>query len=761
MRDVKPCSEAGGAEQELELATASWQVKRRYALDWSCLAAFAIYLCLAFLFFARGLIGRFSTAFIGNGPDPPQFMWLLAWWPHAIRLALNPLYSQAIWAPRGVSLAWTMNTPLLSVAAIPAVLGLGAVATYNVLCLLAVALAGWCAFLLCRYITDAYWPSLIGGYIFGFSAYMLGHALAHLNLLLVFPVPLFAWLVILRFRENISRRAFVAWLTLLLITQFLLFVELYATMAFFAALAFTIALIVGARAEKSQTLAILPDVALSYAIGLVLVGPYIYYMFACGYEPGALHPPLLYSTDLLSLFIPTPTAQLGRMPAFQAVSSRFLGYIYENGGYLGLPLALIAGAFAWGNWSKGWARLLVVFFVAAVAFSLGPLIIAAGHPLTMSPGAIFTELPLIGKALPARLMVYAFLALALIAALWLSSNDTWTTVRMLGALAVVGSTLPNLSANFWTSALRIPPFFSEGFYTKYLQPNETVIALPYGMNAQSMAWQFTSGWYFRMAGGYTGNPPLVFRRWPAVRALYRVSPYALPDAGDQLRAFLAVHRAYAVLVDDREAKLWQPLMATLGVTPVQAGGITLYRVSPAELATWRNATATEMETRAAHARFAALLTFAEASLEAGSSPASLTPTGLVKASSVPPGWVLVPEKVQPSYADGGFNTPRHPTDPHFCAGMYLAAGKDGNVEVGVAGWYLALRQVVDEYRADAIAITPHDLAAATRGPTPARREMLIMTFSPGGLKRAAAHSRVLVHTDCRTCRSPQASREND
>jgi len=46
------------------------------------------------------------------------------------------------------------------------------------------------AFLLCRYITGKFFPSVCGGYLFGFSPYMLGHMLlGQPNLTLIFGVP--------------------------------------------------------------------------------------------------------------------------------------------------------------------------------------------------------------------------------------------------------------------------------------------------------------------------------------------------------------------------------------------------------------------------------------------------------------------------------------------------------------------------------------------------------------------------------------------
>jgi hypothetical protein len=197
------------------VATMAETIRRpRSAFDLRGISALAIYFALAALFFGRGLNGRLRTAYIGKGGDPPQLMWLMAWWPHALARGLNPLFTDAIWAPHGLNLAWATSMPLASLIAAPAIAIAGPVAVYNLLCLLALALAAWTAFVLCRCLTGAYCASLAGGYIFGFSAYMLGQTLAHLDLLLVFPIPLFTLLLIRGFRADISCRALVAGLAL-------------------------------------------------------------------------------------------------------------------------------------------------------------------------------------------------------------------------------------------------------------------------------------------------------------------------------------------------------------------------------------------------------------------------------------------------------------------------------------------------------------------------------------------------------------------
>lgn len=718
---------------------------RRCALDLRGLGALVLYFVFATLFLARGLGGRFSSAYIGKGVDPPQLMWLLAWWPHALAHGLDPFFTDAIWAPAGVNLTWTTCMPLLSLPAAPLVTAMGPVLTYNLACPLALALAAWCALALCRYVTGEYWPSLVGGYIFGFSAYMLGQALAHLDLLLVFPIPLFAWLLIRGFRVDISQRALVVGLVVVLLAQFLLFVELFATMTLFAAIAFIVMLACGSPAQKTRAVALLPTVAFGYLIALTLLSPYLYSMVALGYEPGAPHPPLLYSTDLLNLLVPTSTMELGRAAVFQALSGRFLGFISEAGGYLGIPLILVAALFAHAHWHERWARVLIIILIVAVVLSMGPFLVVAGRPVFALPGLALGIVPLIGKALPARLMVYAFLALALITALWLSDSAVSPSLRIAAALVVIASMLPNLSVGFWTSILDVPLFFREpALYTKYVTRGEIVVVLPYGPNGDSMAWQLANGWYFRMAGGYAGSPPLAFRRWPIVRAFYRVGTVALPDAGDQLKAFLAAHRATAVLVDDREADLWRPLMATLGVPAARAGGITIYDVPPAALAPWQGATALEMETRADRARFAALVLAADAYLRAGHSRAALSPAEVRKLGLMPPGWIVVPKKAEPPWAEGGLNLPRHAPDPRLWAGMWLTVDGQGRVEVGVEGRYPALRALLNAYRADSVDFSPRDLVNAKprAADNDERRGLLLMAFDAAGLARAAAQARI-------------------
>jgi hypothetical protein len=184
----------------------SWQLGKR---DSYGLAALSLYLALSLLFFGRSLLGHFTRRYIGQGADPSAFMWFLVWWPHAVIHHLNPFLTSAIWAPSGINLAWMTSIPILSLILTPLTLVRGPIAAYNTLCLLSPPLAAWNAFFLCRKLTHQWLSSVIGGYMFGFSPYMLGHMLVgHLCLMAIFPIPLVIHVFLLRLNAEIGRARF-------------------------------------------------------------------------------------------------------------------------------------------------------------------------------------------------------------------------------------------------------------------------------------------------------------------------------------------------------------------------------------------------------------------------------------------------------------------------------------------------------------------------------------------------------------------------
>ena len=682
------------------------------------LAAFAIYLALSLLIFGRGLAHDPAGFFVGLTADPSVYMWFLVWWPYAIAHRLNPFVTGLLWAPGGFNLTWTTGIPLAGIAAAPITARFGPVVAYNLLCLLCPALAAWTAFLLCRRIAARFWPSLAGGYIFGFSAYMLAEIRAHLLLILIFPVPLAVMLVLRRLDDEIRAASFVVLLALVLAAAFMLSLEMFATMTFFGAIALALAIALGAAESQRRIYALVPQLATSYLIVLTMVSPYLYYFFQPGFPRSPVNSPAAYSADLLNFVIPTPANAIGTLGPLAAISRQFPGAMVETGACLGLPLIVIAVIFIRSRWAEMRTRLLAYFLLIVSAASLGPRLHVGGATLFGLPWKMIQHLPLINNALPGRFPMYAFLALAIIAALWLASDSVSRVAKFSGIAALALFLAPNPSVRFWIAPADLPAFFANGLFRQYLAPGETVVILPYGAGGPSMLWQAESAMYFRMAGGWTSIMPREFQSWPAVNAmLYRSY---IPGFAGQLKAFLAHHEAAAVIVADRERSRWDPILAPLGLKPIEAGGVAIYRFAPADLAPWREVTALEMERQSDAARFASLVVAARKYLAAGGSLDQLSPR---RAETL---GLLAPHSTN----EAAVRTSN---------GLFLGALGDDLVGVGVVGSYDALRPLIAEYRADAARVYfpyPHELAGTPHGDTFMRQ--LVIVFDRDGLARAAA-----------------------
>src|SRR5439155_4285540 len=150
----------------------------------------------------------------------------------------SPLHTGYVFAPNGIDLTWSTLIPGPAIVAWPITAVFGTLVSFNILMLVAPALAAWAAYLVCRRITDRFWPAFAGGYLFGFSSYMAGHMESHLNLVLIFPVPLAVYLVVRRVEGSVGPWACVGWLTLTLVGLFSIYLDAFATSTLVATIAF-------------------------------------------------------------------------------------------------------------------------------------------------------------------------------------------------------------------------------------------------------------------------------------------------------------------------------------------------------------------------------------------------------------------------------------------------------------------------------------------------------------------------------------------
>jgi len=717
------------------------------------LLALSIYLTFSLLIFGRPLLGHFRDAYIGMGAgcrnDPSVSMWFFAWWPYALVHRLNPFFTDLIWAPSGFNLTWTTGIPLPSFLVWPLTATVGPIAAFNVLSLASLPLTAWTAFILCRYICRAWWPSLLGGHIFGFSAYMLGHqTCGHLSLTLAFLVPLAVLLVVRAITGELAPGRLIAALAVLLVAQFLISIEIFATMTAVGGMALFLGWSFAPPDTGKRVVKTLLPIAVAYAAAVAILGPYLYCLFAFGSPRGPIWSPHAYSADLLNFVVPAPTNALGVIPLADRLSAPFRIYsIGEVNAYLGLPLIILASAYAWRHWREPMGKLLVDSLVITCVLALGPLLHLRGAVLGELPGKILPLLPALDKALPARFMMYAFLLLAIIASQWFAASRFGSAVKIAIAATVVVSTLPNLSGRYWTHPDDSPAFFTSTLYRGYLAPGENVLVLPFGIRGNSMLWQAETGMYFRMASGWTpGRLPAEFRNWPVVDAFLNAS--YLPDKDAQLSAFMAHHGVSAIVVPDNDpnAKSWHALSSACCAARQSASGVTVYRIAPAALKPYAPVTAFQMGQRADSVLFDTLMLAADRWLSDGNSLARLTPLEAQQHGLLPASWITGP--IITTWSTGE-NLVVDSGGRYFC-GAWLGRMPDGHPSVGVYGSYGALEPIIDRYRQSAVHIYfpyPRDLPpSGATAPPVATHGLMVMEFDRERLAAAAAHIKASAST---------------
>jgi hypothetical protein len=527
------------------------------------------YSAISFLYLGLRPLFSGQSTYIGYGTDPQIFIWSFAWWPHAIFHGFNPLVTHSIWAPSGVDLTWVTTTPGLALIFAPVTLLFGATAAYNLAAVLMPALAAWTAYLLCRRLTRQTWPSLVGGYLFGFSSYVLDQT-GHLHLTSVFMMPLVALLVLRHLDGELTRVAFVARLAPLLALELLFSTEVLFTLTF----ALATALLIGFVCVPSRRLALraaLIPVASAYLLAAVVTAPFVYYLVS-DFHASAFHPPEKWANDLINFVVPTKLLVAGDGPA-ESLSRNFPGNDFERDAYLGVPTLIVVALYAWKHRRSGSARFLVVAFLTAVIASMGASLWVDGRSIAPLPWRLVAHLPLFDNVLAPRLAVYASLAAAVMVGLWTAARRQ-ELARVGVPVLAMAALVPNVHASEWFMSYTLPPFFTHNQYRVCLAPGENILPLPVGADAYSDLWQVQSGFRFRMAGGYVSTePPPAFQNPTSVRTIALGAP---ADAAS-LREYIRTNHVATVVIDAATGRPWATALGRLA-RPHAIGGVLLYRL---------------------------------------------------------------------------------------------------------------------------------------------------------------------------------------
>lgn len=477
-----------------------------------------LYVLLSVVYF-NPFSHNFEHTIFMPGGDPESFIWFIYWWPYAISHGLNPFITHYVWSPNGVNLTWSTSIPTLSLLSAPLTIMFGPIFSWNLLSLLSAPINAFCAFLLLKYLYKNNAAAFLGGYAYGFSSYVMGELLGHLNLDFVCLIPLSVLFFVMAVKNEINRYYFVAIMAIIIFLEAGISTEVLATATLFGFTAILLFFISETTIRKDIFRTSLYLVT-SYLIAAILLSPFLYFLIK-GFSgvPKVINSPSYFSSDLLNYIIPTPVTRIGRS-IFSSIASRFTGNYSEEGAYIGLPL-LILLAFSFRDYinkKKRTGIALFVLFLIVIIYSLGPYLHVNGVNTDIKmPWTLFMHLPLIKGALPTRFTNYASLIVAIAISFWMSEKTN--IKRYIAAFTSMLFIVPNTSIYTWGSQ-HVPSIFTKN----NTLINANVIVLPFGYTGPSMFWQLGSRMKFNMVGGYTGFTPLPFRKLQVTGDLFSGIP---------------------------------------------------------------------------------------------------------------------------------------------------------------------------------------------------------------------------------------------
>ncbi|MCM3885789.1 hypothetical protein [Frankia sp. R82] len=516
------------------------------------------YLVLAGWIFRAGWLHPGQVTYGGN--DAYLYTWFLQWTPHAIGHGLDPFVTHRINAPDGANVLWSTPVVLLALLATPVTVLGGPVFTLTVLLTLAPVASGLALYgLLRRFVRVG--PAAWGGLLYGFGPYVIGSSYGHLHLAFAPFPPVLALLLIdllvpgprpwVR-RRSPGRTGLL--LGLAVAGQAMIGEEVLAS----SALAAGIGVVVLAgwqpgmvRARVGPALRGLTVAATT--AGVLLAWPLAVQFLGDGRVHGSIQPSGIAVSDLWTFVTPTPLQDLAPDAALRR-SLRFTGNAVEVGGYLGIPLMLLAIGTAVTARHHPLVRVLAPVGIVMAVLSLGDHLHVGGHVTGIAlPWLLGERVPVLRNALPSRFAGYVMLCAAAITAVGL--DELWSRRRLgpeppehplprrepsrgglslgvspprkvlprgtslrgtslrgglgwAGAGMLVLATLAALiPAPMLTTSASTPAFFT-GDGVRRIPADATTLVVPYPhpQDARAMLWQARAGFRFVLPGCYCTVP---------------------------------------------------------------------------------------------------------------------------------------------------------------------------------------------------------------------------------------------------------------
>ena len=574
----------GGAPASNSAAGAGWRRRATRVLP-----APALYLALALAAMWPGLFTGHDTI-VGTTGDPSLSIWALQWMPFALSHHLNPLMTDYLHYPTGVNLTWNSSILFPSLVLSPVTVLVGPIASYNVLALLSMWLSGWCAFLAVRRYSRRWVSAALGGLIYELSPFMASQITGHAQLF----VAVFPPLLVLFLDEILVRQRRRAWLVggllgLAAACQLLTGAEILTISALMAIPALVAVAIVFRAQLRTRLRYALHAVAAALGVFVVLAGyPLCFLLLGPQRVSGALQG-YGYVARPESYVIPT------NLQLISGPSS-----VFDSSVYVGLPLVLLAVAITIRMRRNPAVVAAAVTVVCSMVLALGGRLTLHGSATRIPlPWLIPAHLPVIGSLLPVRLMVAAYLALAVMVAIFLDRVLDEPVRRRTAGLAVLAVALVFLipTLPIQSSRLNIPAFFTDGSAQR-LPATGSVLMTPYGnelVDYPPELWEAMSDLAFKTQLGivYTPgpsghligpDPDALGQELNALGDLDKPAPASLSSATSAAYVSdLRAHDVTTVIVGPSAgaAQLERLMTELLGRPGVSTGGVVVWYDVPA------------------------------------------------------------------------------------------------------------------------------------------------------------------------------------
>ncbi|MDX2160932.1 MAG: hypothetical protein SF162_06365 [bacterium] len=423
-----------------------------------------------------------ATDFIGHPfGDHTEYAAHIGWILHALRSGQNPFFQPLLLYPEGLSAAWLWAVPLQSFPALAVSLILPLdqpiPLAFNLTLLVTLAVNGWSLYRFALYLTGNGAASFTAGLLYMSLPVVQGHiGAAHIGLLMLWPVPLYAW-ALMRWIDTARRRDLA-----LAGVCFALSGLGSPVMLIYFTLPVTLILLIHAHGRHRLVHALVPLV-----VGGALLLPFILpYLIETQRSPSILNSgdSIRYSASLLGIV--APSSQHPLYGTLEYPARVVGGELVENSAYLGVFTAVFAlVGLVTVRRVRPWGMLALTAWVLSLGVFLKidattAIVTVGGRvtPVTL-PYALIADLPFVDLSrTPSRFNFAVGFAAAVMAAYGLAR--LWPHVKPAALpITAVLAVLIMFDHQVWWDMPTTPAILPAAIHDLGAQPVRAVFNVPF------------------------------------------------------------------------------------------------------------------------------------------------------------------------------------------------------------------------------------------------------------------------------------------